>query len=160
MDEIDKLLNSLNNHASEPRPASEAKSTARSSIDDLLKQIDAPKQVKPSPSGDRHTDSMATQSNQIPPQVTPSPSNDRLFDDLKQERQEAIRQEAQQKQERLEQLKQQRRQALIAKAEAWLKHLDPNSSEGRWFEEFSCNYRSRIEAAIDYLEALREVDRD
>lgn len=153
MDEIDKLLNSLNNNASEPRSASEAKSKARSSIDDLLKQIDSP---APSPSSDRSTDWMATPSSQ----VTPSPSNDRLFDELKQEREEALRQEAQQKQERLEQLKQQRRQALTVKAEEWLKTLDPNSSEGRWFEEFACNYRSRIEAAIDYLEALGEVDRD
>lgn len=133
MDEIDKLLNSLNHSPAEPRPAANA---ARSSIEDLLKQIDGS------------------------PQVAPSPSSDRLFDELKQERQESLRQEAQQKQERLEQLKQQRRQALTIRAEEWLKALDPNSSEGRWFEEFACNYRSRIEAAIDYLEALGEVDRD
>ncbi|GAP99047.1 salt stress protein, Slr1339 family [Leptolyngbya sp. NIES-2104] len=133
MDEIDKLLNSLNNSPAEPRPAANA---ARSSIDDLLKQIDGS------------------------PQVVPSPSSDRLFDELKQERQDSLNQEAQQKQERLEQLKQQRRQALVVRAEEWLKMLDPNSSEGRWFEEFACNYRSRMEAAIDYLEALREVDRD
>ncbi|BAU10710.1 hypothetical protein LEP3755_12020 [Leptolyngbya sp. NIES-3755] len=137
MDEIDKLLNSLNNSAPEPRPSSEAKpAAARSSIEDLLKQID------------------------VEPQITPSSSSDRLFDELKQEREESIRQAAQQKQERLEQLKQQRRQALIVKAQEWLKNLDPNSSEGRWFEEFACNYENRTVAAIDYLEALQEVDRD
>lgn len=133
MDEIDKLLNSLNHSPAAPRPAS---NVARSSIENLLKQIDAS------------------------PQVAPSPSSDRLFEQLKQERQDSLKQEAQQKQERLEQLKQQRRQALSVRAEEWLKTLDPNSSEGRWFEEFACNYQSQIEAAIDYLEALREVDRD
>jgi len=152
MDEIDKLLNSLNNNASEPRPSSEAKPVARSSIDDLLKKIDAPSQIPSSPSSDRLFDAA--------PQITPSPSSDRLFGDLKQEREESLRQAAQQKQERLEHLKQQRRQALTVKAQEWLKNLDPNSSEGRWFEEFACNYETRIVAAIDYLEALQEVDRD
>ncbi|MGG6268093.1 salt stress protein, Slr1339 family [Leptolyngbya sp. AN03gr2] len=153
MDEIDKLLNSLNNNASELRPSSEAKpAAARSSIEDLLKQIDGEPQVTPSPSSDRLFDGE--------PQVTPSPSSDRLFDDLKQEREESLKQAAQQKQERLEQLKQQRRQALTVKAQEWLKNLDPNSSEGRWFEEFACNYENRIVAAIDYLEALQEVDRE
>ncbi|MBE9009676.1 hypothetical protein IQ250_05610 [Pseudanabaenaceae cyanobacterium LEGE 13415] len=149
MDEIDKLLSSLNNDASEPRPKPEAKSVARSSIEDLLKQVDTSPQIAPSPSNI-----------DAPPQVASSSSHDRLFDELKQEREEALKQADREKQERLEQLKKQRRQALTMKAEEWLRNLDPHSNEGLWFEEFACNYRSRIEAAIDYLEALQEVDRD
>ncbi|MEP0915313.1 hypothetical protein NC981_00650 [Leptolyngbya sp. DQ-M1] len=142
MDSIDKLLKSLNNESSESQSASEVKPD-RLSIDSLLKQIDAQPQV---------------------PQPSTAPSPDPLFDQLKQEHQETLRQEAlrlqqqaQQKQERLEQLKQQRRQALALRAEEWLKNLDSQSSEGRWFEEFACNYDSRLVAAIDYLEALQEV---
>ncbi|MBD1825507.1 hypothetical protein H6F51_23850 [Cyanobacteria bacterium FACHB-DQ100] len=145
MNSIDKLLKSLNNEPSEPHPASETK-PARLSIDGLLKQIDAQPQA---------------------PQPLTASNPDFLFDQLKQEHQETLRQEAlrlqqqaQQKQERLEQLKQQRRQALAVRAEEWLKNLDSNSSEGQWFEEFACHYESRMVAAIDYLEALQEVDRD
>lgn len=50
--------------------------------------------------------------------------------------------------------RQQRRKAIAPKAEAWLKALDPYSDEGLWFEQFAYNYASRLEAAIDYLEAL------
>ncbi|MBD2079514.1 hypothetical protein [Leptolyngbya sp. FACHB-17] len=145
MDSIDKLLKSLNNESSESQSASEVKPD-RLPIDSLLKQIDAQPQA---------------------PHPSTAPSPDPLFDQLKQEHQETLRQEAlrlqqqaQQKQERLEQLKQQRRQALAIRAEEWLKSLDPDSSEGQWFEEFACHYESRIVAAIDYFKALQEVDRD
>ncbi|MDY6783115.1 MAG: hypothetical protein SW833_11310 [Cyanobacteriota bacterium] len=50
--------------------------------------------------------------------------------------------------------RQQRRKALTRKAEMWLKGLDAYSDEGLWFEEFAYSYSSRLEAAIDYLEAL------
>lgn len=145
MDPIDKLLKNLNNEASEPHPTLETK-PARLAVDNLLKQIDAQPQAA---------------------QVLPASSSDPLFNELKQEHQETLRQEAlrlqqqaQQKQERLDQLKNQRRQALIATAEEWLKNLDFQSSEGRWFEEFACNYDSRLVAAIDYLEVLQEVSPD
>lgn len=72
------------------------------------------------------------------------------------QQQEELRQ-AELKRQRLEQLKQQRRAALQNAAQTWLKQLKPNSDEGRWFAEFACNYDSKLEAAIDYLEALQEV---
>lgn len=56
-----------------------------------------------------------------------------------------------------EQRQHRRKKALARKAQAWLAKLDPHSDEGIWFEEFSYSYPSRLEAAIDYLEALREV---
>lgn len=68
-------------------------------------------------------------------------------------------QQEREKQNRLKQLKQQRRAALSKQAEVWLRKLNPSSEEGRWFDEFSCGYESRLEAAIDYLEALQDVNR-
>ena len=58
-----------------------------------------------------------------------------------------------------EELRRQRtRKALTRQAQQWLKNLDPNSDEGLWFEEFSYSYESKLEAAIDYLEALHQSD--
>jgi hypothetical protein len=79
------------------------------------------------------------------------------FEEKKKE--EKIRQE----QELIEAKKQEeirlkrKREGLRKKAEEWLKKLDPNTDEGLWFEEFSYAYESKVDAAIDYLEALRET---
>ncbi len=55
-----------------------------------------------------------------------------------------------------EQKEQRRKAALREKAQQWLKTLNPRSEEGKWFEEFSYSYDSKLAAAIDYLEAMRE----
>ncbi len=80
----------------------------------------------------------------------------------RQQREAAARQqrEAAAKQRRLEALRAQRRAELTEQATAWLKALKPRSEEGKWFEEFACNYESRLEAALDYLEALQAVERE
>jgi hypothetical protein len=76
----------------------------------------------------------------------------------RRQQQERQRQrQEQEKQRRLEALRQQRRAELAGKARSWLKQLNPKSEEGRWFDEFACGYESRLEAAIDYLEALQSV---
>ena len=49
-----------------------------------------------------------------------------------------------------------RKKALREKAQQWLKNLNPRSEEGKWFEEFSYSYEDKLQAAIDYLEAMRE----
>ncbi len=60
--------------------------------------------------------------------------------------------------QRREELRERRRkEALREQAQQWLKNLHLNSEEGRWFEEFSYSYESKLEAAIDYLEAMRET---
>jgi hypothetical protein len=69
-------------------------------------------------------------------------------------------QQEREKQRRLEALRVQRRAQLTEQAKEWLKWLNPKSEEGLWFEEFACNYESRLEAAIDYLEALQKVERE
>jgi FMN phosphatase YigB (HAD superfamily) len=78
-----------------------------------------------------------------------------------QQREEQLRKEQQLREEQLraEQRRQRRREALTQEATEWLKNLNPRSEEGRWFEEFSYSYPSKLEAAIDYLEALRETHR-
>jgi hypothetical protein len=43
------------------------------------------------------------------------------------------------------------------KAQKWLDNLEPYSEEGLWFEDFARSYSSRLEAAIDYLQALGQL---
>lgn len=62
--------------------------------------------------------------------------------------------EAQQREELRER---RRKEALKEKARQWLKNLNPRSEEGQWFEEFSYSYEYKLQAAIDYLEAMRET---
>jgi hypothetical protein len=40
----------------------------------------------------------------------------------------------------------------------FLQKLKPGSPDAKWFERFATHYPSRQEAAIAYLESLREVD--
>ena len=49
-----------------------------------------------------------------------------------------------------------RKAALREKAKSWLKKLNPRSEEGKWFEEFAYSYENKLDAAVDYLEAMRE----
>jgi hypothetical protein len=87
-----------------------------------------------------------------------------FIDELKAEFQEKERLEELKRQEQLreeqlrqERIKQQQKQALKKEAEEWLKKLNPRSEEGLWFEEFAYSYPSKLEAAIDYLQALKET---
>lgn len=84
------------------------------------------------------------------------------IEELKKEQQlqeEQLRKEQQQREEQLktQQQAQRQREALTQEATAWLKNLNLRSEEGLWFEEFSYSYPSKLEAAIDYLQALRET---
>ncbi|MEM6612940.1 MAG: hypothetical protein AAF652_11935 [Cyanobacteria bacterium P01_C01_bin.72] len=80
-------------------------------------------------------------------------------------RQEEVKQaEIKRRQQELVELKKQeelrnkrRKAALKEDAKKWLAKLDSRSEEGRWFEEFSYSYENKLQAAIDYLEALRET---
>jgi hypothetical protein len=104
-----------------------------------------------------------------------SPVDEALLGDIKiefkeRERAEELKRQQQIKEEqlkkeqqireeqlRVQQREQRRREALSQEANEWLKQLNPRSEEGRWFEEFSYSYPSKLEAAIDYLQALRET---
>ncbi len=67
--------------------------------------------------------------------------------ELQRQQQEAARQ--------AEQRRKQQREALKPTAREWLKKLDPLSDEGFWFEQFAQGYGDRLEAALDYLQALQ-----
>lgn len=133
---------------------------AMESIDDLLAQVKAEYKAKPQD---------LPPPSPVPSGVTPidlstSPSVDRLLAELGgeyREKEKAAAQERQQQQEeerrQQERCQQLQRQALQRDAAAWLKKLDPLSGEGLWFADFAKGYSSRLEAAIDYLEALKEV---
>ncbi|UNU27162.1 salt stress protein, Slr1339 family [Microcoleus vaginatus] len=56
------------------------------------------------------------------------------------------------------QLDVQTRRQKVRQAQVWLKKLDKNSDEGYWFDQFAFRYSSRIDAAIDYLQAVNEFD--
>lgn len=83
--------------------------------------------------------------------------------DIKRQEEAKIAEQQRRQQElieaqRREELRERRRkEALREQAQQWLKNLSLNSEEGRWFEEFSYSYESKLEAAIDYLEAMRET---
>ncbi|MEA5420110.1 hypothetical protein VB712_12840 [Spirulina sp. CCNP1310] len=127
----------------------------------LASQFQQPKQA-PAPSPG--TDDLITQLQQ---QFKPTPPKAPPLDDRLNQLQQNLKpqpvdpaaqlraQEEQLRAQRGRELeRQQRRKAIAPKAEAWLKALDPYSDEGLWFEQFAYNYASRLEAAIDYLEAL------
>jgi hypothetical protein len=158
MDLIDQLLAKLNpNSAGQaiPQKTSEEISPPKSSnrsIDDLLKSLGE----------------SAKQSVRERLQSTPTSTKSVPVPEIQEYQQEQVSlellaQEKQQKQALLYQqqraaLEQQRRQDLQIQAETWLQKLDRQSVEGRWFDDFACHYESRLEAAIEYLVALQEVN--
>lgn len=85
---------------------------------------------------------------------------DNILSDIKadyeaQERAEQQLKESQLKAEeqRQQQLKQQEAEKIRQSAIAWLKQLDPLSTEGLWFDSFAKKYDSKLEAAIAYLQS-------
>ena len=74
-------------------------------------------------------------------------------------REEQLRKEQQLRDEEIkeEQRRKRKQEALAQEATEWLKKINPRSEEGLWFEEFSYSYPSKLDAAIDYLTALRET---
>jgi phage-related minor tail protein len=159
------------------------------SIDDLLAQIKSEYQEKeqikqfkkqplfqeeefPSPPPVPHSyQSKPTAQNWVTPvedgllaQIKAEFEEQQQAEELKKQqqlREEQLRKEQQLREEqlRVQQREQRKREALTQEANEWLKKLNPRSEEGLWFEEFSYSYPSKLEAAIDYLQALRETHR-
>lgn len=46
----------------------------------------------------------------------------------------------------------------VRQAQVWLKNLSKDSDERYWFDRFAFKYSSRIDAAIDYLQAVNEFN--
>ncbi|HBE18217.1 MAG TPA: hypothetical protein DEG17_02340 [Cyanobacteria bacterium UBA11149] len=160
------------------------------SLDDLLAQIKSeyqepkstqtPKKKSLFDEAEFAKQNSSTGSYQPPPpsQTWLSPAEENLLAELKAEfkqqeeaeelkKQEQIQEEKRLKEQQLreqqlrnQQREQKRREALTQQATEWLKKLNPKSEEGLWFEEFSYSYPSKLEAAIDYMQALRETSLD
>ncbi|NEP76473.1 salt stress protein, Slr1339 family [Okeania sp. SIO2G5] len=77
---------------------------------------------------------------------------------LQQQLEEQARQQQIAEERRQQELAAQRKAASLKKAQDWLKELDPNSDEGFWFESFSVNYSSKLEAALEYLSAMEQAE--
>ncbi|MBW4650804.1 MAG: hypothetical protein KME06_19245 [Kastovskya adunca ATA6-11-RM4] len=154
------------------------------SIDDLLAQVKAEYQEDENPEQSKKQPLFKEEElNTPPPTYQPQPQEQSWmspieesllaqvkveFEEKEQAEKTALQQQEQQAQLRKEQqiqeeqqlakLRQQRkREALTQQAQEWLKNLNLHSEEGLWFEEFSYSYSSKLEAAIDYLQALRET---
>jgi len=147
------------------------------SIDDILAQIKSEYQQKDNPgqpkkqSPGKREEAIAPKLPNLPPPAisgrksfSPSSPEDALLSQIQaefteQDKVEELKRQEQIKEEKIrqEKIKQQQRQALTKEAEAWLKKLNPRSAEGLWFEEFAYSYSSKLAAAIDYLQALKET---
>ncbi len=156
MDPIDQLLAKLTpNSAGQPVPKKTPEQTSppqpsNRSIDDLLQSLgEAAKQ-----SVRERLQSTAPKSVSVP-EIQDYPQEQVTLELAAQEKQQ---QQAIRYQQQRAALEQQRRQDLQSQAQTWLQKLDRQSVEGRWFDDFACHYESRLEAAIEYLVALQEVN--
>lgn len=171
MDPIERLLAEIKaesepqHHSPNPEPPppkAAAKSQPSTSIDDLLATLNTPPQ-KPTPAAGAAaiTPSISSPAIEQKLPTTQLSADDPLLQAVKakftaQDQAEAeLRQQQQQAEQlRQQQLREQQRLALTAQAQAWLDKLELHSEEGLWFEEFCSCYPSRLDAAIEYLQAL------
>ena len=72
--------------------------------------------------------------------------------------QEIVKQEQQQAETVLQQVQVKTHREKVRQAQVWLKNLSKDSDERFWFDQFAFKYSSRIDAAIDYLQAVNEFD--
>jgi len=155
------------------------------SMDDLLAQVKA-EYLKPKLQKPQEQSLVEHELNLVEPSTVQSKSfnqpgkslaEDSLLAEIRaefaeQQRVEEIKKQQQQQEEQrqkeqklkdeqilLQQREKNRKEALTKEAAEWLKNLNFSSEEGLWFEEFSYSYPSKLEAAIDYLQALREANR-
>ncbi|HEY9601475.1 MAG TPA: hypothetical protein V6C85_07695 [Allocoleopsis sp.] len=161
MESIDDLLAQVKAEYQEQKP--EVKPKKQPLISET--ELQSPPPISPtyqSPAVPKTTVSLAEDS--LLAEVRAEFEEQQQAEELKRQQQlraEQLRHEQQLREEQLraEQRRKRRREALAREATEWLKKLNPRSEEGLWFEEFSYSYPSKLEAAIDYLEALRETQR-
>jgi hypothetical protein len=143
MDSLDRLLAQLK---AENRESAEPELKKDSCLDNLLSDFQAESEQIEQQTSSRSVSSL-----------------DNLLVEVKeqykeQDRSEELRkqQELQQEKIRQQKLKAQQLEELKTQAKVWLEKLEPLSSEGLWFEKFAEKYPSKLEAAIDYLQELKE----
>ena len=175
MDPIDQLLSNLTSGTpdkttaqpfSKPVPTLRTSERPAESIDRLLERLGEPQKQQVRESLLQATRSATPQTlivqpppSIVVPEVAAYAIQQTAIAEAQQQADDAEAQrQAKLKQQRQQELRSKMQQELRLKAQQWLETIDPKSTEGRWFEEFGCNYDSRLDAAIAYLEALQEVD--
>ncbi|MEO1428245.1 MAG: hypothetical protein AAFV71_04100 [Cyanobacteria bacterium J06633_8] len=142
------------------------------SIDKLLSELQAEYQQSVNSPVEKTEEGKKVEKVNIAKLDSPSPSSffasssskgdaiDNILAEIKQETEEKQLLEEQQKQQKLEEeriekekIKAKKLEALKRQAQDWLDKLEPLSPEGIWFESFSKNYPSKLEAAIEYLDS-------
>ena len=91
-------------------------------------------------------------------QEVPSSKPIKAEDEVQNKAQEVISLEQRPAEKVIVQLEVQTHRQKVRQAQVWLKKLDKNSDERFWFDQFAFKYSSRIDAAIDYLQAVNEFD--
>lgn len=178
MESIDDLLASLKAEYTNPPPSSSASPPAAQGApsplsldpeeqDPLIAELKAEYEGGKSPAIKPATPSLpdifpleTVYESPPPPSIFSAPpvaADTALVNELKAEMAAEAEAAQRRQQEALQEAQRRQKEALTKQAKAWLKQLKPNSEEGRWFQEFSEGYSSPLEAAIDYLQALQEV---
>lgn len=161
MESIDDLLAQVKAEYQEQEQGLKPQKTPLFKEEEFKSPVPTPPTYQPQPSSQNWV-SPAEES--LLAQVKAEFEEQRQAEELKRQeqlREEQLRKEQQLREEQLkaQQREQRKRAALTQEATEWLKNLNPRSEEGLWFEEFSYSYSSKLEAAIDYLQALRETHR-
>lgn len=156
MDPLDDLLANLADGGSRPpatpvRPATKP-AAIKSSIDALLKQLgEEPPPIGPSvhalPLG------QSDASLDLPAPSQPSLADRTLLRGIQDQYNAADRANLEAQRQADAAAVQIARNRRRSQAQLWLDQLDPDSGEALWFEQFAEGYPSRLEAAIDLLEA-------
>lgn len=165
MGEMDELLAQLKAEyaqpeqpsTSSPRSPKQSKPQTTEPINNLLAEVKAEFEGEPTKleQGQSHSTLNPKKSSSS----INSSNSDNFIKDLQQEDkalQEGKQQEIIAQKQKQQDKERRRTEALKQKAREWLNNLDPKSDEGLWFEEFAYAYESKLEAAIDYLQAIRE----
>ena len=150
--EMDDLLEQVKAEFEQPQKSESSSSNSthsnsNSSLEDFLTQVRGEFKDKQqrlefqANSSDEDLFAEVKSNFEVKESATANKSYEQTIDDVRHEEQQRQRQE----------------KALRTQAQKWLKNLNPHSDEGIWFEEFAYSYPSRLEAAIDYLQALGET---
>ncbi len=152
--DTEKQVKNQEKYRKRANPLADSASTA--SLDSLLNEIQE-EFKEPNASNQKNKRKSNYQHSKIKPhQIKTKNQNQNLISDLKQEFQIIQQQEIIEAQKQQQQKELRRQAALEKKARQWLNNLNLNSDEGLWFEEFSYAYETKLAAAIDYLQAMKE----
>jgi hypothetical protein len=150
--EMDELLEQVRAEFKQPQNSESSSSNSTqgnstSSLEDFLTQVRGEFKDKKqrlefqNNSSDEDLFAEVKSNFEVKQSATDNKSYEQTIDDVRHEEQQRQRQE----------------KALRTQAQKWLKNLNPHSDEGIWFDEFAYSYPSRLEAAMDYLQALGEI---